>query len=166
MILGHAQHGKDTVGEILRDEFGLTFFSSSRFAASNVCRPYLEDRGIVYRNVEECYEDRANHRDLWFDAISEYNAEDPARLTKEMLKVSDVYVGLRCNREFQAAKRLFDLVIWVDASKRLGLESTSSFDIDRANADIVIDNNEYDSTYTRLHSRLIRLMICMRFQPV
>ena len=33
LILGHCRHGKDTLAEILRDEFGMTFESSSQSAA-------------------------------------------------------------------------------------------------------------------------------------
>jgi len=36
---------------------------------------------------------------------------------------------------------LFDLIIWVDASERLQLESPESFNIDKSCADIIVDNN-------------------------
>ena len=33
LVIGHGRHGKDTVCEILRDEFGYTFESSSQFCS-------------------------------------------------------------------------------------------------------------------------------------
>lgn len=132
LILGYARHGKDTVAELLRDsDYGLKFVSSSYFLADKVCRPYLAERGVVYDTLEACYEDRVNHRAAWHDAIADWNHEDPALLAKEILKVADVYVGMRSDREYQVAKDLFDMIIWVDASERgLPPEDKSSMDIE------------------------------------
>jgi hypothetical protein len=138
LILGYARHGKDTVAELLRDhEYGLRFVSSSYFLAEKVCRPYLAERGVTYPDLEACYADRVNHRAAWHDAIADWNREDPALLSREILKVADVYVGMRADREYQVAKGLFDMVIWVDSSERgLPPEDKSSMDIEFAEGEM------------------------------
>lgn len=131
LILGMARHGKDTVSEILRDDFGLSFQSSSMFAAEHVVQPAMvEYLNISYDTLEDCYEDRVNHRAFWYDAISAYNEVDKARLAREILSKYDMYVGMRSAREYEAALPLFDAVAWVDASRRgLPPEPASSMSI-------------------------------------
>lgn len=51
-------------------------------------------------------------------------------------------------------QELFDLIIWVDASERLPLESPESFNIDKSCADIIIDNN---GTYEEFKAKVFRL---------
>jgi hypothetical protein len=145
LVVGHARHGKDTVAELLRDRHGLSFLSSSFFAAEAVCRPYLAVRGIVYPTLDECYADRVNHRAEWHDAITEFNRDDPARLTKAILKVANVYVGMRSDREYHVARDLFDAVLWVDASGRgLPPEPTSSMNITYDPGTMITVDNNHD----------------------
>lgn len=130
LILGHARHGKDTAAEYLRDAHGVRFRSSSLFLAETVVRPALAGRGLFYDSFDACYADRVNHRALWREIISDFNGEDPARLTREILAVSDCYVGMRTAREYESARSLFDAVLWIDASGRgLPPEGTDSMDI-------------------------------------
>ena len=148
LILGHGRHGKDTVAEYLRDAHGVSFVSSSLFLAETVVRPALVAHGLVYDTLDACYADRVNHRELWRDIIADHNGEDPARLAKAVLAVSDCYVGMRTDREYLAARPLFDVVLWVDASAR-GLPSDPSLTIPfRSNEMILIDNNgSLEQTY-------------------
>ena len=129
LILGHGRHGKDTVADVL-EQYGLTGTSSSQFVAGYV-RNYLEDRAIVYYpDPFKAWEDRHNFRAAWRSAIDEYNLGDPTRLTREILSCTDVYTGLRTRREYEAAKDLFDVVVWVDASERLPLEPSTSMELE------------------------------------
>lgn len=155
LVLGHGRHGKDTVCERLRDVYGFRFTSSSEFCAEHVVMPKI-DRLMAneemrqslnypprYGSVQECFDDRSNHRAFWFDAISEYCAEDPARLGREIFEEHDVYCGLRNKREFNGLNNVggFDVCIWVDASDRLPPEDASSCTVEPWMADFVIDNN-------------------------
>jgi hypothetical protein len=140
-IIGHGRHGKDTVAEFIERHYGLTFESSSMFCAERVCRPWMERvHAITYDSLEECYADRHNHREAWYNAIMAYNKGDPARLSQEIFTEYDMYVGIRSREEFLAARDLSDLAIWVDASDRL-----HSFDptckILKSDCDIILDNN-------------------------
>lgn len=144
LILGSGRHGKDSVAEIIRDLYGLSFMSSSRATCEEVVYPAIKDK-YGYESPEDCYNDRSNHRQEWFDLISAYNTPDKSSLAKLILSRCDVYVGLRCPVEFEASRHLFDHVLWVDASERLHKEPSMRIDFD-PDTMILINNNgsEYD----------------------
>lgn len=143
MILGYARHGKDTVAEILTKEHGLKFVSSSHAAAEKVMVPYFRSIGVEYASLEECYADRVNHRQEWYEQISGYNTPDKARLAREIYSEADIYVGIRSAEEFNAVKAegLFQYSIWVDRSEHQPPESTASNTITQDMANYVLNNN-------------------------
>ena len=143
LIIGHGRHGKDTVAEYLRDNYDMTFKSSSMHCAENVVYPVLKDQYPGYTSVEECFADRSNHRSRWFDLIANYCSDDLARIGREIFEVSDIYCGLRNKREFHAIKNngLMDFTIWVDRSDHLPPEPKDSMSLEPWMADFVIDNN-------------------------
>lgn len=154
LIVGSARHGKDSMAEILNKEFGLTYQSSSQ-AASDIFI-YDELKSVYgYTSSTECFEDRINHRQEWYEMICNYNKYDRAKLAKEILETSDCYVGMRDDEEFKEClnQHLFDLIIWVDASERLPIE-INSFNIKKEYADIVVDNN---STFDEFYKKVLRL---------
>ena len=158
LLLGHARHGKDTVAELLRDRHGFSFQSSSMFVAERVVMPHFALAGSPYGDVQSCYEDRVNHRALWYDLIRAYNRDDEARLARELYQDFDVYVGLRAIDEFKAieAAKLFDLCIWVDRSDHVGPEDASSCTVIPTCADYVLDNNgSLESTAAQLAGILV-----------
>ena len=136
LLLGHSRHGKDTVAELL----GLSFCSSSEFAADHVIFPILGPK-YGYESPLACFQDRHQHRKEWFDIISDYNREDPCRLAKALLAVCDVYVGMRSSVEFQGCRHLFDLVVWVDALDRHPPEDAESCSVTPFHAHYILDNN-------------------------
>jgi len=126
LILGNARHGKDTLAELMADRFGMTYKSSSEMAMEIFLFDMLKEKH-GYETMQECFEDRVNHRQIWYLSICDYNKDDRARLAKDILEGHDCYVGMRDLDEFKASKELFDVIIWVDASKRLGTsENTNS----------------------------------------
>ncbi len=141
IITGHGRHGKDTMAEYLRDKYHLSFSSSSWMA----CQLFIYDKinaDFGYQTVEECFDDRANQRKLWFDMIVEYNTPDLARLGKDIFAAHPVYCGIRNKDELDALRQQRDVtVIWVDRSKHKPLEDISSMNITEDDADYVIDNN-------------------------
>jgi hypothetical protein len=142
LVIGHGRHGKDTVCEILRDKFGYSFESSSRFCSKLFIYDMLKDK-YGYASEEECYEDRHNHRKEWYDAICDYNVGDGARLGRDIFDSHTIYCGLRNKREFFAMKNtgVFDYAIWVDRSDHLEPESKDSMSLEQWMADYTIDNN-------------------------
>lgn len=154
-IVGSARWGKDSLAEILYQKFGLKYISSSQACADIFIYDNLKEK-YGYKTSEECFNDRVNHRKEWYELICDYNKEDKARLAKEILKYNNAYVGMRDSAEIKECLKqgLFDLVIWVDASKRLPKEDSSSFNITEADADIIIENN---GTYEEFVEKALRL---------
>lgn len=144
LILGHARHGKDTVAELLRERYGLQFDATSKMVSDLLIFDKLKDRH-GYINSQQCFDDRANHREEWFQEIAEYNKDDKTRLVTKVLGVSYCYVGLRNLEEFEACldKKIFDMVIWVDASQRVVPEGSSLFNIpmDHPGINLIINND-------------------------
>jgi hypothetical protein len=155
MIVGYGRHGKDTACEYLRDRYGFTFESSSHFVAEKAVRPWLSVRGVTYETFDEMYADRVNRRSQWFDAISEYNANDEGKLGRELFAEYDIYCGNRRVEEFNKLKGVYDFSIWIDASKRHPPEDRSSITIAPADTDFIVSNN---TSVADLHRRLDGLM--------
>lgn len=154
LIIGSARWGKDTLAELLEEQIGLKFLSSS-LAASNIFLYDALKEKYGYTTPEECFEDRMNRRPEWYQLICDYNKDDKARLAKGILEITDCYVGMRDRDEIQECIKqgLFDLIVWVDASERLPLESKESFNIDKSCADVIIDNN---GTFEQFKERVKR----------
>lgn len=142
LILGHGRHGKDTFAEILRDEHGLTFMSSSQAANELIVYPVLKDV-YNYKTLEECFDDRANHRTEWFDLILADEVKNPGRLTGYIFNKCNCYVGLRSLEAYEHCKKHQDIdaIIWIDRSSHLPPEDSGSFKLDSSYATHIIDNN-------------------------
>jgi hypothetical protein len=145
MVVGHGRHGKDTAAEILRDDFGATFVSSSWFMAERVVFPHFcKAHPGRYSSVQACYDDRASERATWFNLIAASNAADLTTLGRAIFAEYDLYVGNRNAREFHALRNAgaFDLSIWVDACERVEYrEPRTSLTIEPWMCDFVLDNN-------------------------
>lgn len=142
MIIGHGRHGKDTVCEIVHHHYNYSFQSSSKFCAELFIYEHLKDC-YGYSSIDQCYEDRHNHRSEWYNLIKDYNGNDPARLGRELYETYDIYCGLRSSAEFHALRNegVFDYAIWVDRSEHLAPEPSDSITVQPWMADYVIDNN-------------------------
>lgn len=142
LVIGHARHGKDTVCEVLRDEFDFNFRSSSDFCAERFIYAALKDK-YGYATYQQCFEDRHNHRAEWYDMIHDYCRNDYAQLGREIFAENDVYCGLRNKSEFHAMRNtgVFDYAVWVDRCDHLPLEDPRSMSLEIWMADYVIDNN-------------------------
>ena len=139
LIIGNARHGKDTLAELFNKHFGMTFKSSSHAANELFIFDELKAE-FGYKTLEQCFEDRVNHREKWYHMVRDFNDPDRARLAKEITAMADCYVGMRDHDEFLASKDLFDLIIYVDASDREAKE-VGSFNIEKDEADLIITNN-------------------------
>lgn len=118
LILGHGQHGKDTAAELLQVDYDFAFASSSWFVFEHVVWPalvseYHKPFVSLDQAKSQCYADRRVRREEWRKLIREYNTPDLSRLTRELLEDNDIYVGLRDRDEYNATRKLFDLVFWI-----------------------------------------------------
>lgn len=141
-IVGMQQAGKDTLAELWGGQFNARYISSSEYANEKFIFDMLKDK-YGYKTHLDCYIDRVNHRDEWYELITQYNYYDRTKLAREILAENDFYVGMRNFEELQACiiAELFDLIVWVDASMRIPPESTSSFTLLQQQAHIIIQNN-------------------------
>jgi hypothetical protein len=112
LILGHGEHGKDTLANALSEKYGLKFLSSSEVANGIIIYPQLEN---FYDSEQECFYDRRNNRELWASLIRDFNRNDKTRLAKLICESGDGYVGLRELDEVResVAEGLFTHVMWV-----------------------------------------------------
>jgi hypothetical protein len=128
LVIGYGRHGKDTVCEILRDQHGYSFISSSRFVFEECIWKSLWC--ARYPDKETCYEDRGNHRNKWFNMIAEYNTPDKSRTVTGMFAQGySIYCGLRSREEFEATRHLFDKILWVDRHMFQAPEPSSSMEL-------------------------------------
>lgn len=140
MVCGYGRHGKDTVCEILRDNHGYTFKSSSMSALDAAIWPIMKG---YYATKDECYEDRGNWRVLWYELIRRYNHNDLSRLARIVYSDFDIYCGIRSAAEFATVESqcLFKYSVWVDASDRKPPEGIGSMTVTQSMCDYTIYNN-------------------------
>jgi hypothetical protein len=169
MVMGYARHGKDTVAEILRDRWKLSFTSSSLFCAERVMMPAFKaarEAAVAigegfdlpqYASAYQCFEDRVNHRAFWYEEIKRYCEKEPSRLSREIFERHDVYAGIRSWKELAGAKNagLYDHSIWVDRSEHVPDEPSTSCSVVPWMADFMLDNN---GTLPDLQGRVDELM--------
>ena len=161
LICGHAQHGKDSVADLLCDFNAYTASSSSFFVIKKLEKQMCKDLGLS--TAAEVYEKRSLHRQYLYEIIRDYNSPDKARLSKEILNEHQIYVGMRDLEEFNASKHLYDLKVWVDASGRgVPLEPVTSFNIPKDEFDVIIENN---GTYDQLVYKVARLANSLQDHP-
>ena len=113
LILGHAQHGKDTVASILSNYLNAFYIPTSLLISKILIFDVLKNK-YNYTDYTHCYEERYKVRNEWVSIINEYNSQDPSRLIKEVLNLNDFYIGLRNIHQFNASKHLFKYILWVD----------------------------------------------------
>ena len=138
LVIGHGGHGKDTAGQMIAEAIGQSWVSSSEFCAQKAVYPLMRD---FYPDWRACFEDRRNHRALWFHAIRAYNLRPGPMLAEQILRDHAIYVGMRARAEFERVRGQFDQVLWVDASARVPPEPDVSMELTAADADVVLDNN-------------------------
>lgn len=142
MVLGHGEHGKDSVGQLIEDHTGLQFCSSSVFAFEQAVYPSI---GHEYDSRESCYADRRNRRRDWHRLIAEW-CVPKNRLAVELLEKFDVYVGMRDAEEYKASYHLFDLILWVDAAERLPYDESMKIEYDPATMTWIDNNGKIEET--------------------
>ncbi|MEP4038727.1 hypothetical protein [Pseudophaeobacter sp.] len=138
LIIGHGNHGKDTIAKMISIITDQKQTSISDFIALKAVFPIVKD---IYPNWKAAHSDRKNHRLLWFHAIRAYNLRPDTSLIDEILANHDICVGLRSRCEFEKVRHKFDLVIWVDRSRVIPDEFGGSMELNTEDADVVLDNN-------------------------
>lgn len=152
-LVGMRRSGKDTAAQYIKDKLGLTFESSSVFCCKQFIFGVLAPQ-YGYTTIEDCFEDRFNHRPEWFNLIRDYNKDDPFRLSKEIFAEYDIYVGIRNRKELMAGIP----VVWIDSEGRTEAESSDSCQIDKSDCDIIIENKWSEPEFFRKLDNFIELI--------
>lgn len=148
LFVGHGQHGKDTACEELARATG--------WRNAGTTSVYLADHVAKRLGVtrDEAYARRYENRALWRHIGDEIRGSDPALLVKDAQRVGPITGGCRGLPEIVAvrAESLTDLIVWIDASGRLGPDETMEFGPEYA--DIVITNNGSEDEFRQKIQRL------------
>jgi len=150
IINGHAQHGKDFFADRVADMLGLRKLNASMWFAEKVLMPAFPSE---YACVEQAYQDRVNHRSLWYEMMR--MGDWQARF----MEVSDIFCGHRNIEEHQqmvadtGAFRIW--VNWVDKPHEPAASSQwQNPDDIMINHDFIFTHNghpdELDGALTRL----------------
>lgn len=115
LILGHAEHGKTTVGATMAKLMGIDCADSS-WTAFQLIKPQLRQHFPEIVLDKDLYATKYQHRTLWKNLISDLCEEDPTTLARHILNLCPMYVGMRSLREFEASAHLFDHIFYVDAT--------------------------------------------------
>lgn len=158
-VIGHKEHGKGQFCEIAQRIFGLTHMGTSAFNAQMMFNLMRDTHG--YTTVEECHADRKNHRELWFTEIRNFCGEVPHRVYSNILAEHNICEGARNRQEFESGRlhnATGDLIIWIDASERMPLESSDSMELTKDDADIIIPNNGSKEAF---EASVVRLLLAL-----
>lgn len=151
-ILGLGRVGKDTAGAYIGNHSSLRYMGST----SNIICPIIAKHlGISEKEAWTTRHDGDN-RMFWYNFCNEYRRDDPTKLARISLEVSDMVVGLRDKREFDACKEagLFDLTIWIN--RDVAPDPTVTFR--REDCDVIIDNTGSFEQYYHKLDRLIKVL--------
>lgn len=151
LIVGHKQHGKDTVAIALAERLGLTYESSSEIAINRgLFDAFIEEEfaeSYAAHGIELArkmfYDQRDSYRPFMFRTIQDFNTPDKTALARLILEDNDIYCGMRCRKELLACKdaKLFDWIIFVDAQGRKEFESSNSMTITQTDANVILGNS-------------------------
>jgi len=141
-VLGDKGHGKNEVARILSEHLGLKEVDVTSLLVKEFI---LDDISEVtgYKTVKEVMDNKDLIRPLMKESVDEYNRNDLTRSTRLVFNHCDMYIGCRERLQVLASKehRLCDMIIFVDAHKRLPPEPKESNTITSDIADYVLDNN-------------------------
>jgi gluconate kinase len=138
VVIGHAQSGKDTVAKILSKKYGLKYVNNSKIFAEKIIMPLMK-----YSCVEECYADRVNNRQFWFDTLNGLLDNDIDSLSKLVFDKYDIRCGVRSIKEIARLKEHRLSVIWVERSNNPKKDSTCGVSEEHANIRL-INHGSYD----------------------
>ena len=163
LFLGDARHGKDTMAEIFCEKTDYKFASSSLVAAEIFMVKVLKEKyNLSYSSVQEAWNDRVNHRDIWYNEICLYNSEDRLRLVKDILNVADIYVGLRNHLEVEQAIKedTFDHIIGIyDYRKPREDKSSNTADVFKYSHFVIMNNGTIDNLRYKVVNILLKVIL-------
>ena len=160
-ICGYGEAGKDTAALYLASITGKKYICGTSVWAAPMVFKEIRRRGYgaCYQTAQQAWEDRRNHRQLWYDIITDYNANDPAQLYKDCLAEQDFLTGLRHKHELQACKEAGLCSLWLWISRPGYTEASCS--ITPEDCDRTIENSgSIEAFKLRLHNFAKEFGLC------
>lgn len=159
LIIGHGRHGKTEATNYLIEKHGFKAAGSSEICA-DLLKPLLdvingEKPAIEHFNERHELTDviptgRGNS-EIWNRAISLINAVDKSSLAKHILSKNDIYTGMRCFREYEASKHLFNVILYIDAAPRVDyVDPTFNIKFDKTCMRKIINNGVKEDMFKQL----------------
>ena len=141
MVLGHKDHGKTTVAEMLHSRFGFRFTDTTK-GVVELTKAFIRKNPQPGIPEFECLygSNKDSVRAVMVKALADYNQKNPSRFIKEQYKVCDVYAGCRSSTEYEAAKDIIDFTFWVQDPRKEENDPTMDIVFD-PNTMIHINNN-------------------------
>lgn len=162
LILGDARHGKDTLAEMICKKTGFNFESSSRMALKIFLYDLLKTKyNLPYSSEEEAYEDRVNHRKIWYDEICAYNDKDKTRLVRDILEIADIYVGLRNYEEVEQSikEKTFDYIIGIyDYRKDRESKSSNTAEVLKYSDFVILNNGDLIQLQNKVDELILKIL--------
>lgn len=154
-IMGVGRSGKDTAAEWLVEHTNLKYRGSTSIIISE---EIARRENITF---EEAHSQRHERREYWRMVGDEMRIHDSAALAREVLKDSNLIVGIRSYLEMEKIKqeRLCDIIIWIS---RLDVAVDPTIEFGSEMCDIVIENHwGFEEYYERLNnlSKILGLKI-------
>lgn len=146
MVLGHKNHGKTTVANMLDTKFNFRFVDTTNYV-KEITKIFIHNSHSnptnstmpIFEFEDKFRKDKDSVRDLMKCALDEYTKNDPIRFIREQLARSDVYAGCRSSIQYNAAKELIDLVLWVRDDRQE--ENDPTMDIQFNENEMILLNN-------------------------
>lgn len=154
-VCGYGRHGKESTSRILSELTGLCYTKSTSEAAAELVFSHTQE-SHGYETVQECWNDRHQHRSTWAKIIWDHNKPLGITLYADMVRNGiDILDGIRQADEIAACVEhgIVDLTVWVDASKRKPIEDASSCTLGPDDCQYIIDNN---GTIEQLRANVIQ----------
>jgi len=149
LVGGYSGSGKATFCEILAD-LGLTFTNTTSMICDALFREGLTE--------EHLFPTKDRNRIEIYNAVSQFNLNDPTKMAREILNFNDVYCGMRNKETLYACynENIFDLTIWIE-NPRVSRE-VGSCTVNAEDFDIIIYNGGSRFDLIRRAERLIQLI--------
>jgi len=147
LILGYTQAGKTTSGDMLAEILG--------------CQPSMACSDILIVEYAAEIGARANdiraNKDTFRVRLYHYGKmrqqDNPIYPINIILEHTSIVTGVRTRQQYDAAKDIFDIILWI---KRDCVSRGETDELRPEDADIIIDNN---GTFDELRSRLTQVTV-------
>lgn len=144
VFVSHGRAGKDTALEYLAS---ITNLRNAGTTSKYLARFVAKEKGLP---VDEVYRRRHEDREFWFQLGNKIRENDPGLLLREAFEHGDMTGGIRDMAEAIAARKMADLVIWIE---NIWVPNDPTLKFSAREADIIIPNNWGLPEY---HERLFR----------